>query len=46
MQNTTKEHNSVNNVEGVMGLVFCTSSNDVLYLYQVSQKISERVSKL
>ena len=32
----TKGHNSVNNVSEVMVLVFCTSSDDVLYLYQVS----------
>ena len=36
MQNTTNKHNSVNNVDGA--LVFCMSPDDVLYLYQVSQK--------
>ena len=36
MQNTTKEHNSVN-LGGVMDLVFCMSPDDVLYLYQVSE---------
>ena len=29
MQNTKKEHKSVNNVDGVMDLVFCMSSDDV-----------------
>ena len=29
-------HNSINNVGGVTVLVFCTSSDHVLYLYQVS----------
>ena len=46
MQNTTKEQNSVNNVSGVMDLVLCMSSDDVLYLYQGSLKISQRVSEL
>ena len=40
MQNTTKEHNSVN-LGGVMDFVFCMSHDDVLYLYQVSENISE-----
>ena len=31
------KHNSVNNLGGVMDLVFCMAS-DVLYLYQDSQK--------
>ena len=35
---TTKGHNSVKNVGGVMVLVLCTSSDDVLYLYKVSRK--------
>ena len=38
MQNITKEPNSVNNVGGVMGFVFCIPYDDGLYLYQVSQK--------
>ena len=38
MQNTTKEHTSVNNVGGVMDLVICMSSDDVLYLHQAPQK--------
>ena len=38
MQNTTKEHDSVNNIGGIMDLVFSMSSDDVIYLYQVSQK--------
>ena len=37
MLNTTKEHNAVNNLDGVMKLVFCMPSNDLLYSYQVSQ---------
>ena len=32
----SKGHNSVKNVGGVSVLVLCTSSDDVLYLYQVS----------
>ena len=32
----SKGHNSVNNVSGVVVLVLCTSSDDGLYLYQVS----------
>ena len=32
----SKSHNSVKNVGGVMVLVLCTSSDDGLYLYQVS----------
>ena len=32
------EHNSVNNVGGVMALVLSTLSDDVLYLYQVLSK--------
>ena len=31
-----KGHNSVKNVGGVMVLVLCMSSDDALYLYQVS----------
>ena len=38
MQNTTKEHNSVNNVNGDMDLAFCMSSYEVLNLYKVSQE--------
>ena len=34
----TKGHNSVKTVDGVMVLNLCTSSDDVLYLYQVSRK--------
>ena len=34
----TKEHNSVKTVDGVIELNLCTSSNDALYLYQVSSK--------
>ena len=33
-----KGHNSSKNVAGVMVLIFCTLSDDVLYLYQVSWK--------
>ena len=29
-------HNSIKNVDGVMDLFLCISSNDDLYLYQVS----------
>ena len=32
----SKGHNSVKNVGGVLVLVLCTSSDDGLYLYQVS----------
>ena len=32
----SKGHNSVINVDGVSILVLCTSSDDGLYLYQVS----------
>ena len=32
----SKGHNSVKNVGGVLILVLCTSSDDGLYLYQVS----------
>ena len=31
-----KGHNSVKNVDGVLVLVLCTSSDDGLYLYQVT----------
>ena len=31
-----KGHNSINNIGGVLVLVLCTSSDDDLYLYQVS----------
>ena len=34
----TKGHNSVKPVKGVMVLNICTSSDDALYLYQVSRK--------
>ena len=34
----TKGHNSVKTVNGVMILNLCTSSDDALYLYQVSRK--------
>ena len=34
----TKGHNSVKTVDGVMVLNLCTSSDDALYLYQVSTK--------
>ena len=34
----TKGHNSVKTVDGVMVLNLCTSSDDALYLYQVSRK--------
>ena len=34
----TKGHNSVQAVNGVMVLYLCTSSDDALYLYQVSRK--------
>ena len=34
----TKGHNSVKTVNGVMVLNLCTSSDDALYLYQVSRK--------
>ena len=33
----TKENNSVNNVGGVMDLIFCMPSDDVLYSYHVKQ---------
>ena len=32
----SKGHNSVKNVDGVMILFLCTSSDDGLYLYKVS----------
>ena len=35
---TTKGHNSVKSVGGVIFLVLCTLSDDVLYLYKVSRK--------
>ena len=34
----TKGHNSIKTVNGVMVLNFCNSSDDALYLYQVSRK--------
>ena len=34
----TKGHNSLKTVDGVMVLNLCTSSDDALYLYQVSRK--------
>ena len=37
MQNITKENNSVNNVGGVMDLIFCMPSDDDLYSYHVSK---------
>ena len=36
MRKISKGHNSVKNVGGVSVLVLCTSSDDGLYLYQVS----------
>ena len=36
IRNTSKGHNSVKNIAGVSVLVLCTSSDDGLYLYQVS----------
>ena len=36
IQKFTKGHNSIKNVGRVMVLDFCLSSNDALYLYQVS----------
>ena len=38
----SKGHNSVKNVGGVSVLALCTSSDDRLYLYQVSWKYLER----
>ena len=32
----SKGHNSVKHIDGVLILVLCTSSDDGLYLYQVS----------
>ena len=32
----SKGHNSVKNIQSVMVLVLCISSNDALYLYEVS----------
>ena len=40
-----KGHNSAKNVDGVMVLVFCTLSDNALYLYQVSGNIYLRVSE-
>ena len=34
----TKGHDSVKYVDGVMVLVLCASSDNALYLYQVSRK--------
>ena len=34
----TKEHNSVKTENGVMVLNLCTSSDDALYLYQLSRE--------
>ena len=34
----TKGHNSIKTVDAVMVLNLCTSSDDALYLYQVSRK--------
>ena len=36
MGKISKGQNSIKNVGGVMVLVFCTSSDDGLYLYKVS----------
>ena len=32
----SKGHNSIKHVDGVMVLVLCTSSDDTIYMYQVS----------
>ena len=40
MGKISKGQNSVKNVDGVTVLVLCTSSDDGLYLYKVSQKYS------
>ena len=37
----TKGHNSVKTVDGFMVLNLCKSSDDALYLYQVSRKYLE-----
>ena len=37
----TKGHNSIKTVNGVIVLNLCTSSDDALYLYQVSRKYLE-----
>ena len=34
----TKGHNSVKTVDGIMELNLCISTDDALYLYQVSRK--------
>ena len=34
----TKVHNSINTVDGFMEFNLCISSDDALYLYQVSKK--------
>ena len=34
----TKGHNSIKTVDGVMVLNLCTTSQNALYLYQVSRK--------
>ena len=34
----TKGHNSIKTVDGVMVLNLCTTSENALYLYQVSRK--------
>ena len=39
MGKISKGHNSVKNVDGVIVLVLCTSSDDGLYLYKVSENI-------
>ena len=44
--NSTKGHHSVNNAGGVMVFVFCISSDDALYLYQVSQKKKKKIYKI
>ena len=42
MKNNSKGHNSVKNIGGVSVLVFYTSSDDDLHLYQISLKYLER----
>ena len=41
----TKEYSSVKSVGGVTVLILCTSSDNILYLYQVCQ-VFQRVSEL
>ena len=40
--NFSKEHDSIKNIDGVRVLNLCTSSDDALYLYQVSRKYLKR----